>query len=124
MNARKIILGVLLVFIMTISTTTATATTEEMADKIDLHASFRNVDENGTITITTIEVVKYYNRTYLFTGRDVRDQYDNPVSFALGIQVLNEEELKIQKNLQSVKLTVPKVFLGLWYPYHTEMKLE
>ena len=123
MNINKIILGVLLVLIMTISATTATAATEEKADKIDMHASFRNVDENGTITITTIDVVKYYNKTYLFTGQDVRRHNDYPVSFALGIQVLNEEELKIQENLRTITLTVPEVNLNLWYPYHAEMKL-
>jgi len=125
MDAKLITLGTLLVlFIMSISATAVMAETEETVNKIDMHTSFRSIDENGTIAITTIEVVKYYNRTYLFTGQDIRDQFDNPISFALGIQVLEKGELQIQENLQSVELTVPKVALGLWYPYHAKMELE
>ena len=124
MNTKLVLGAFVVLFVMTISATTAMAETEEVMNRIDLHTSFRNVDENGIVTITTIEVVKYYDKTYLFTGQDIRDKYDNPVSFALGIQILEDEELQIQKNLQYVELTVPKVTLGEWYLNYTEIELE
>ena len=123
MNA-KLILGTLMVlFIMTIGATTTVAETEEVVNKIDLHASFKNVDENGIVTITTIEVDRCCNKTYLSTGQDIRDQNGSPISFARALQVIGEEELKIQENLQYVKLTVPKVTLGRWYPDYTYIEL-
>ena len=105
MNTK--ISGVLVVlFIMTIGMTTATATTEEMINEVNLHASFMNVDEQGTSTLITVYVVREYNgEVSLYVGQDIRDQYGDYISGAWGQRVLRSDDLQIKSNLKSAQHT-------------------